>query len=374
MRRFPFVKNRRALPLAKVRVLAGCMAMLVCMVTAAKSQVWSADGKTIAVGGKTLALQTTASLRQDWKVGSPFPEASEGITALAAFSDSPSFTHDGTALHYRASDNKLFRVDLASRESKRIAENVLTGTAWSPDGKFAAYIQTNEENALHLIKIHPDGELANRIHLPNFKVSANSLVPPLTWIPNTDNMLIAGGEGNKLDLHLIDQGEIVQLTKTGDVLAYRVSQDGERVRWIRRSLNTKYILFTVYEMVLSRRTLTKVDFPEVVMGVNPHPRRSVDVVLSASLSPDLSHVAFVTRGGVGRNITPETHRMFVCDMKGMNLQTIAISNAPETGNTLGLPVFSSDGLRIGTVLTQKEKRYLLTYDREKNSRAIGLLP
>ncbi len=276
----------------------------------ARAQSWSPDGRQIAVGGTSLLLTDAPTMgaavippipARGAKAMPPLPPLASAATPIASLPQSgvataPVWTPDGRFLAYLADGHALTLCDLAKQQTKVLDASVIAPVVFSPDSSLFASVHKTESNNLQARIRYRNGQtFLPPIALP-FR-SVPSAFAPLAWLPNTTNVIVAGGNGGKNDLYLLDQGDVVRLTSTGDVLGYGISLDGLRLRWVRRTPNTHYILLQVYEMNIDTRSIVKLPYPDAVKAVNPNPHNAPDAVLSVVFAPDLSRFAFVTQGG-----------------------------------------------------------------------------
>ncbi|HZO90583.1 MAG TPA: LpqB family beta-propeller domain-containing protein [Chthonomonadaceae bacterium] len=367
--------------------------VLLCAGRPCPAQDWSPDGRQIAVGGPSLALADVSALLSN--AGQPAPNTPAGtpppppaIAPLAGTGQSafPAWSPDGKTLAYLADGQKLRLFDLATQKSTVMDAAAVTPVSWAPDSKSFAVVRRAENGGLQMRIYYRTGGTALTVDLPFPSLPAVHL-QSIAWVPNTDNVVLVGGEGQRADLYLVDQGQVERLTSnTGDVLGFTVSADGERVLWVRRSRNARYIIFSLYELALSSRKLRKLDYPAVLPAVNPHPRRAVEAVLTAVFAPDRSHFAFVTRGGPEAG--PNGVALYVSDLTGKEVrllgrgQTLAAAkpnaaapSAPDaappaptgpdlTGLTfpMTLPAFSPDSKQLAAIRFEEGKRALEIID------------
>ena len=379
--------------------------------TPAGAQAWTPEGRRITLGGSPLLQVEISALVPEPDSASPLPSNVVGM-GLAGAGAWPIWSPDASKLAFIAPGGTLTILDKETQKSITPETSAVSPVAWSPDSDFLAVVLANEAGGLKLKSLHTNGDMALTVALPFAKLGTG-LSLPLAWVPTTDNVIIAGGDGTKTDLYLMEQGQVVPLTTTGDVLGFGVSDDGSRVRWIMKSRNTHYILFSIYEMQLAKRTVTKLNFPDRLASVNPVPNKSVDAVVSAAFSADLSNIAFVTKGGPGAEANPNA--LFVTDLRGSRTLLLArttpstvaprptiapkddggppappalpaplgavspgagaqASVASAPAGPFGLASFSQDGRKLSYLRTVGEKRYLFFVRLESNERFVGLLP
>ncbi len=355
------------------------------LLSPALAQTWSPDGKQIAVPGASLVVADAQSAGASapalpaTKVSSTpsLTSAAMPIVALpgvnAAFA--PSWTPDSKTIAYLADGQTLTFYDTIKQQRKSLNDNTLAPVAWSRDSSLFASVHKTETGSLQaLIRYRNGGSFLPAISLPFHSVP--SAYNPLGWLTNTTNAIVAGGDNGKFDLYLLDQGEVVRLTSTGDVLGFAVSLDGATVRWIRRSPNTRYILLSVYEMTIDTRTIRKLPFPDVVKAVNPNPHLYPDAVTSIIFTPDMAQFAFVTTGGpqAGKNGSA----LWISDIAGQNVRFIGKGMGANSVQTLPvsasatqqtdftfpayIPAFSPDGKMLASLRNENGKRTLVVTD------------
>jgi WD40 repeat protein len=365
--------------------LFACLAAMSLCASAGRAQSWSPDGRQIAVGGPSLLLadaQTLGALvpappaRAPGSAAmTPLVSASLPIAPLpnvgAAYA--PGWARDGRVLAYLADGRQLAFYDLAKRQARTLDANAVSPAAWSRDSSLFAVVHKNEAGNLQALIRYRNGQtFLPAIDLPFHSVP--SLYRPITFLTNTTNVIVAGGDGGKNDLYLLDQGDVVRLTSTGDVLGFAVSEDGTRLRWVRASPNTRYILLQIYEMTIDTRTIRKFSYPDRLPAVNPNPRSAPDAVMSVVFTPDMSRFAFVTRGGPQAGTNGSA--LWISDIAGQDVHFVgkgvssglpnASDTAPASATQLtGLtfpaftPVFSPDSKSLAAVRAENGKRFLL---------------
>ncbi|HZP82769.1 MAG TPA: hypothetical protein VFB21_14105 [Chthonomonadaceae bacterium] len=388
------------------RLPALFLAALLCLGSGARALDWSPDGRQIVLGGSSLRLADSGGAASGAAAASLLPGSltppPSGVIALPGAGPGafPVWSPDGRTIAYLAEGHRLTLYDLARQQGRMAEENAVTPVSWAPDSKSFAVVRAEETGALQLKLLYRDGGTALTVDLP-FRALPVARMRVLAWIPRTDNVVLAGGEGNKVDLYLIDQGQVERLTSSSDILGFIVSQDGRRVLWARRSLNTHYIVFSLYEMNIQTRTVRKLNYPMVLPAVNPNPRRAPDSIDTVVFSPDGRRLTFVAHGGPG--IGPNGVALYLSDITGASVRplgqgkTLAAALAPPkpqsgqaaalppslptgrdlTGLTLPmtLPAFSPDGQRLVALRFDGGKRTLLLVDAATGqTRAFPLPP
>ena len=364
----------------------------------AQAQSWSPDGKQIVIPGASLLLADAqaagalASVTTPRTKPSPTSLLTSAANPVAALPNvnaalAPAWSPDSRTLAYLADAQTLSFYDTLKQQRKSLNDNTLAPIAWSRDSAlFASIHKTESGNLQALIRYRSGGGFLPAINLPFHSVPSTYL--PLGWIANTTNVIVAGGDNGKYDLYLLDQGEVVRLTSTGDVLGFVVSADGATVRWVRRSPNTRYILLSPYEMNIDTRTIRKLPFPDVVKAVNPTPHAYPDTVSSVVFTPDMSQFAFVTTGGLQAGTSGSA--LWISDITGQNVRFVGkgmganngqttsapVSASQQTGLTFPayVPAFSPNGKYLATVRNEAGKRALVVTDAATGQSKTTALP
>ena len=368
----------------RAAVFACLTAMSLCA-SAGRAQSWSPDGRQVAVGGAALLLadaQTLGALVSPMLARAPASSTAAPLTPLvsAAMPIAPVpnvgaayalvWSRDGRILTYLNDGQQLTFYDLAKRQTRTLDANAVSPAAWSRDSSLFAVVHKNVAGNLQALIRYRNGQtFLPAIDLPFH--STPSQYHPLSFLTNTTNVIVAGGDGGKNDLYLLDQGDVVRLTSTGDVLGFAVSEDGTRVRWVRASPNTRYILLQIYEMTIDTRTIRKFSYPDRLAAVNPNPRSAPDSVMSVVFTPDLNRFAFITRGGPQAGANGSA--LWISDIAGQDVHFVgkgapaSPSDAapPSVTQSTGLtfpafvPAFSPDSKSLAAVRAENGKRFLL---------------
>lgn len=341
--------HRPAIKLCRILMAVGALAVPALTV---RAQSWSADGKTIAVGGATLDVLDAPGVT----TANPMLSVI-GVSPAAA----PCWSPDDKSIFFLGAGNVPMLVNFASKAIKPIGAQPAFPATWSADSSRVAFLQSGHPDGLDLRLAYRDGgNLLRPIRLPFRTPLTGSR--SVAWIPHVDNAIVAGGSNGNNDLYLIDQGQVVQLTKSGDVLGFAVSADGSRVIWARRSPNTKYTVISLYQMMVDTRTTTKFNYPDVIKAVNPNPRQTFDSIVSVVFAPDLSHFAFVTKGGVSSGKTGSA--LWISDMTGSDVRMLK-AGAPLMIQKTGASDAQLDDLNRQHSQVNGQK---VQYYRSKNGR------
>lgn len=361
------------------------------------AQSWSPDSRQVAIPGASLLLVDAPTagapaLAARVKTLSPTAALTSPTVPVAALPNTnaafaPNWSPDNRTIAYLADGQTLTLYDTVKQQRKSLNDNTLAPIAWSHDSSLFASVHKTQVGTLQaLIRYRSGGGFLPAIDLP-FR-SVPSTYNPLGWIANTTNVIVAGGDSGNYDLYLVDQGELVRLTSTRDVLGFGVSADGATVRWVRRSPNTRYILLSVYEMTIDTRTIRKLPFPDVVKAVNPTPRIYPDAVTSVVFTPDMSQFAFVTMGGPQAGTNGSA--LWISDITGQNVRFVGkgagansvqttpvpVSATQQTGLTFPAytPAFSPDGKYLAAVRNENGIRALIVTDAAAGQSKTTALP
>ena len=323
--------------------------ILVGLANVSCAQAWSPDNSSIAIEGDTVKLVNIDKLMNSDSSGSTIDSIEYPLLGAVK---SIAFSSKGTIVAYVTNDGNLMLLTSMGGIPVILEKNVVSPVIWSPDDKMLGCVRSVDKGGLEYRSISIEGGVSAKSVLPFSKISLSS--KSISWVPNTDNVILAGGDGSKSDLYLIEQGQVVPLTMNGEVQGFGVSKSGETVRWAQKSKNAHYILMSIYDTNIAKRTATKLDFPDRLAGVNPEPKRSVDSVKYVVFSPDLNRIAF--------NTTENTHNrtknvLWGGDIMGHGIQMFGRWEMPvEKGasNPSGKTVFApSNSNQDGTAKTEK---------------------
>ena len=305
--RASIILNRRALGL--------CIApILLSFAPSAQAQVWMPDSHSIAIEGDP--MMTVDTDRIPAGAGANSPAETETYASLGGVRNI-AFSPVGTTVAFVTSDGKLMMAPSLKEAAKILEVNIISPIVWSPDGKFIGCVRSVDKGGLEYRSISIEGGVSSKSALPFTKMSLGSR--SVSWVPNTDNVILAGGDGFKSDLYLIEQGQVVPLTMNGEVQGFKVSANGENVRWAQKSRNTHYILMSLYDTNIAKRTATKLDFPDRLPAVNPKPTQSADGVSYVVFAPDLSRFAFETYEKSGAKAKKT---LWTSDISGNGVQSL----------------------------------------------------
>lgn len=376
------ITNQRAMSLLKfesVKLVA--LTILTCLVTDASAQVWVPDSRKIVIEGATLVQVDTDTLSSTAanEIGAAEKMAYSGLGSVQSIAFSPK----DSSIAFVSNDGKLMLASsLTATTSKLVEVNIVSPIVWSPDGKFIGCVRSVDKGGLEYRSISVEGGVSAKTVLPFTKLSLGS--KSIAWIPMTDNLVLAGGDGVKSDLYLIEQGAVVTLTTNGQVQGYGVSAKGDIIRWAQKSKNTHVVLTTLYDTSISLRTALKLDFPDKVTGVNSLPTGSVDNVSYVVFSPDLSRIVFSASVGAGES---SVSSLWSSDVLGSAMQIQGRKYTKKTAfkqtasegmvtalpEKTALPNFSPDGKWLAYLLVEGGQKSIFVFDPIGSAKKAGVL-
>jgi hypothetical protein len=342
-------------------------AFLLTCSAACGAQTWSPDGARIAVGGKSLTIVDATPRGAQPAPANAAQPVPPGPRQTGPASQ-PVWSPDGNTIGYIDAKDRVQLFDVATGRSSPGPELVRSEIAWAPDSKTYALIGAGTDSHVAALTKYRDGGTALEAELPvRFEPALRCC--PVGWVAGTDNIVICGGDNERNDLCLVEQGQAIRLSTGLDVIGFRVSADGSHVLWARRSRNARYILFSLYSLDIQQRSLKTLKFPPVLQDVNPDAQHAPDAILAVVFSPDLQHLCFAARNAPGAG-GPDSITLYCCDVNGKGVRLLghgsmsardtsapgpAVSGqpaGPEIDLLENVPAFSPDGKRIAFVLTE----------------------
>lgn len=199
----------------------------------------------------------------------------------------PRYSPDGKYIVFGADNNgvavvKLYNV--ARDQTRQIIDKGLPPFEWRGDSDVFVATRKGDDGKLMLLRYHPTvSDLSGTDPLPVTRIGEHRFV----WLANTDDVAFIGEDDN---VYLDEAGQSVRLTSTGDVTGLALSTDGKHLNWTVRNPNARAQLLTLYTMLITSRTVTKLAFPAQPLG---RLQRQVKAVEQVVFSPDHEHFAML---------------------------------------------------------------------------------
>lgn len=131
--------------------------------------------------------------------------------------------------------------------------------AWRPDAAQVAYIARDPEPAGASLVTYSLGDQRETGRTGLGKIDPAAAV----WLPRSDGQALLDSGGN---VHVVEQGEARQVSRTGDVIGLGLSADGRELIWARIGQVPRQTLMTVWAYHLERRSVRRVAFADRVPG------------------------------------------------------------------------------------------------------------
>ncbi len=336
------------------KVVVGAIAIVGLAVTAG-CIAWSPDGSSLVVGWSVKNGQESLyTVNVDGSDFTPVPETSVAFM--------PSISPNGKEMVFTRPVMDLAHAHLmlrneATGEVSDLATGVSGPFAWRRDSQWFVGFAHGLDGSLsaYWYSLNEMGE-AMRIKLPFNYVSP--LNQNVIWLPNSDDIAVLGSTQSpslKTNVYTVEAGEPHQITKTGDVIGLSITPDGKNLIWARRSKNAHYILFTLYEFSINKRTVRRLSFPEQVPGINPNPHQGPDSVNYVSFSPDGQHIAVAVTYAPPQTSGIGTSVLYMTNLHGGDAKTVL--KAPATsrfgfvgkGGAFIVPFWSADGKKLAAL-------------------------
>jgi len=192
--------------------------------------------------------------------------------------------------------SKLMLLDSVTGKATAIGQNVTGPFAWRDDSsRFAGMQQGLTQFSAWYYLIAAKG-VTLKVKFPQDVTIFERAI----WLPHTDNIAyLAGvqppansapGATPTTDVYTVEYGVVNKISSSGDVLGLGLTPDGKNLIWARRGKNLRYILLTLYQFNLDKRTVQRLPFMEEVPGINS-PRRAPSSIGAVSFSPDGKRLA-----------------------------------------------------------------------------------
>lgn len=180
--------------------------------------------------------------------------------------------------------------DSATGRTAATPRNVQPPYAWREDGKRLAALASRGK-AFDFVEYDADGMAeVMRCTLP--------ITPPvgsMVWLPDTDDVAMLGATEGGPDVYLVEAGQPLRVTRTGDVIGLGLTADHRKLIWARHSRNAGYILMSVYTLDRKMRSAERAPVPVRVKLINPSPRHAPSEVERVEFSPDGERMAVIAR-------------------------------------------------------------------------------
>ena len=265
--------------------------------------------------------------------------------------------------------SKLILLDSVTGKAVNIGQNVTAPFAWRDDSsRFAGMQQGLTQFSAWFYLLSAKG-VTLKVKFP----PAVTIFDRAIWLPHTDNIAyLAGvqppvnsapGTPPMTDVYTVEYGVVNKISSSGDVLGLGLTPDGKNLLWARRGKNLRYILLTLYEFNLDKRTVQRLPFEEEVSGINS-PRRAPNSIGAVSFSPDGKRLAvecfFNMPTSTGGNSAGNSHT---------GNQTSAVGNGQ---NTPGAPNASSSSVGAPASLSNVISAvYIITIDGKQATKVIS---
>lgn len=259
-----------------------------------------------------------------------------------------SWSPDGRRLVYAVGSEtapRTYILDLVTNRSRKLFLPILPPYAWREDGLRFAGCRTDDDGVMIVgFNVTEFGETL-RARVPVQRIVGERMV----WLKNTDDVAFLGRNGARTDVYTVEAGQSNRISSTGDVLALAAGP-GDSLVWARTSKDVRYILLSLYQFDVNRRTIQRLPFPEAVPRVNPTPRTAPTRVERVSLAPSSQRLAVVARYAGGKP-GASVLRLFSMDRQARNVQLIrtATVSSPGASEPLMVPVWSPGAAKLGVL-------------------------
>lgn len=267
--------------------LVVCTAVAVCGCSHADVS-FSPDGKRLAFASGTGLVIVPAGGGAAWRVdhdGCQAPSWAPNGQWLAYYAFRGKAT--GKSVEWRG---RTVVRDLARGRSTDLPGDVIPPYAWREDSKrLAAFCTHGQQYEL----VEYDADAPSEV--------LRALLPVLgspdaaVWLPDTDDVAVLGASSTGADVFLVEAGEALKVTSSGDVIGLGLTADRRKLIWARHSRNAGYILMTVYTLDRKMRSAERAHVQTRVSLINPDPRRGPKRVERVVFSPDGDHIAVIVR-------------------------------------------------------------------------------
>lgn len=315
---------------------------------------YSPDGKRLAF---TWPLGDDSRLAVINTDGSGFKYVSSTSAML------PSWAPDNRRIAF-ANDDGVTVIDTQTGHARVVVPDGGLLVEWSPDGKkLATFAKADDESeAIELIWYDFDANaITLRARAPGLE-KCEDVMPDLVWIPRSSGVAYVASLGDSQDVYLMEFGQIKKITTTGDVVGLALDPGGDRLVWARRSRNPRYILLTLYEFDLVRRSARRLPFPDRVRGINPDPRTGPGQIDWVSFSPTLERLLVWTSGFQPTSANAPTPDDLVYSVNRTGTESAIVGRAPKgsTKESIAHIAWSPDGSQMAGLWSQGKSARLET--------------
>ena len=312
-------------------------------------------GMDFSPDGKSVAISTPRGI-----VIMPVEGGTRELIPESRDSQGPLWSPDSKQILLTRQDSaktNVYLYDTATRRKRRIGSDWTAPYAWREDGKRFAAVQKHENNSAEIVWY----DLAEAGVAQAIPVSPEPAF--MLWLPDTDDLAFMGGVSDKVDVYLVEGGEVKRITRTGDVIGFALSASRKELLWVRRGKNLKYQLLSIYRYDLARRSVARMDFPTRIPLINPDPRRAPTGLLYAAFSPDKKRLSVITSHTEGAGRKQRAYSAcFSMRINGSEARLVRRTDGSERSNEFLFPVWSRDSSRLGIYDLQDKQLVVAVFD------------
>lgn len=271
------VTQRKAKPLPLAAAVVGALLLVAGSAVASTSAAFSPVGDRVAVAGP-----------DGLRLG--VPGAASDVIDHAGDCTAPAWSPNGRFLAYirgAGERGQLLLYTPASRSTRVLGKGYAPPIAWREDSQRLAAVSVTQTGAAE-IAAYVLSEKGITV-----RVACGAAVPAarndtIVWLPGTDNVAYLSTNG---DVYAAEEGELHRISTGADVVGMGLSADRRKLIWARRSANPRYIVLTLYAYDLRARSVARMPFPARVPLISPGPRKGPDRLVSVAMCPAGSELA-----------------------------------------------------------------------------------